>query len=169
MPVVAGDRHDWHGEWNYTINPEPITPTADSDTTTDDSATCAVAPQRDDLRWLHAPELTGLASARFDDLVTALCPKDQASNRTRTNGRKSATTLADRVALTLQKNRFATPWTVLAELVGISPAAIRKAITRTRTLLDDTGHLAEPTATTFTTAAEIHEYISCTTGFTKKP
>jgi hypothetical protein len=57
---------------------------------------------------------------------------------------------------------------VLAELIGISPAAIAKAVKRTHTLLDDTGHLPEPTATTLTTAAQIHEFISSATRFTRQ-
>ncbi|WP_429426476.1 ISAzo13 family transposase [Nocardia sp. GAS34] len=163
VPITG---HDWHGEWNYTISPEPLTTTPESSTSEDISTVSG--RQREDLLWLHAPELTGLPSGQFDQLVTMLTPKDQASRRARTNGRNPTTSLADRVAITLAKQRFATPWTVLAELIGISPAAITKAIKRTRALLDDTGHLPEPTATTLTTATEIHEFISDATKFTQR-
>ncbi|WP_433521380.1 ISAzo13 family transposase [Nocardia pseudovaccinii] len=159
LAAVPITHHDWHGEWNYTISPEPLTPTPESGTSENATIT-TTGRQRDDLLWLHAPELTGLPPARFDQLITALTPTDQADRRTRTNGRHPATSLADRVAITLQKQRFSTPLTVLAELIGISPTAIAKAIKRTHALLDDTGHLPEPTPTTLTTAAQIHEFIS---------
>ncbi|WUC07777.1 ISAzo13 family transposase [Nocardia sp. NBC_00565] len=166
LAAIPITRHDWHGEWNYTINPEPLTPTAESGTS--DNTATATGRQRDDLLWLHAPELTGLPPGQLAQLVTALTPKDQAGRRAQANGRHPATSLADRVAITLQKQRFSTPLTVLAELIGISPAAIAKAIKRTRALLDDTGHLPEPTATTLTTATEIHEFISSANEFTSE-
>jgi Rhodopirellula transposase DDE domain len=164
LAAVPITRHDWHGEWNYTIGPEHLTPIGDPGATGSASILAVVVPQRPGLLWLHTPELTGLTHSQFDELIAELTPKDQASNRTRTNGRKSATTLADRVAITLHKQRFSTPWTVLAELVGISPAAITKAITRTRPLLDGTGHLPEPTETTFTTSADVHEFLTRASG-----
>lgn len=141
LAAVPITRHDWHGEWNYTISPEPLTSTPESGTS--DTTTTSTGRQRDDLLWLHAPELTGLPPGRLDQLVTALTPKDQAGRRARANGRHPATSLADRIAITLQKQRFSTPLTILAELIGISPAAIAKAkaIKRTHALLDDTDHL----------------------------
>jgi hypothetical protein len=163
LAAVPITRHGWHGEWNYTISPEPLTPTTELGT---NDTTTATGRQRNDLLWLHAPELTGLPPAQFDQLVTALTPEDQAGRRAQANGRHPATSLADRVAITLQKQRFSTPLTVLAELIGISPAAIAKAIKRTRPLLDDTGHLPEPTTTTFTTVTEIHEFVSRAANFT---
>jgi Rhodopirellula transposase DDE domain len=156
LAAVPITRHDWHGEWNYTISPEPLTPAPAAGATEE---TCTESKrQRRDLLWLHAPELTGLTPARFDQLVTELTSKDQASRRARPNGRQPATTLADRVALTLAKQRFSIPWTVLAELVGVSPAAITKAVTRTRSLLDDTGHQPQQTEITLTTTADMHEF-----------
>jgi hypothetical protein len=164
LAAVPITRHDWHGEWNYTISPEPLSSTPEPDTS--DNATTLTGRQRQDLLWLHAPELTGLAPDQFDQLVTELTPQDQTGRRARANGRHPATSLADRVAITLQKRRFSTPLTVLAELIGISPTAIAKAIKRTHALLDDTSHLPEPTATTLATTTAIHEFISSATGFT---
>jgi Rhodopirellula transposase DDE domain len=164
LAAVPITRHDWHGEWNYTISPEPLSSTPESDTS--DNTTTVTGRQRQDLLWLHAPELTGLAPDQFDQLVTELTPQDQTGRRARANGRHPATSLADRVAITLQKRRFSTPLTVLAELIGISPTAIAKAIKRTHALLDDTGHLPEPTATTLATTTAIHEFISSATGLT---
>jgi hypothetical protein len=154
-------RHDWHGEWNYTIHPEHPEPIPD---TTDTAV--AIPPQRPDLLWLHAPELTGLTPPEFDDLIAELTPAHQARTRTRASGRKPATSLADRVAITLQQQRFSTPTHVLAELVGVSTTAILKAIKHTRPLLDDTGHTSEPTGTTLNTATETREFATRASGHT---
>jgi hypothetical protein len=152
-------RHDWHGEWNYTIHPEPVAPIPDSIAT---PAPAPTPPQRPDLLWLHAPELTGLTPPECNDLIDKLIPAHQAQTRPRASGRKSATSLADRVAITLQQQRFSTPTHVLAELVGVSTTAILKAIKHTRPLLNDAGHTSEPTGTTLNTATETREFATRT-------
>jgi hypothetical protein len=163
LAAVPITPHDWHGEWNYTIRCEPSTPTTESGTN-DTRVIVPTGRQRDELLWLHVPELTGLPPELFARLVTDLTPRDQDRRRSRTDGRPPATSLADRVAITLQKQRFGTPWTVLAELIGVTPNAVAAAVKRTRTLLDDT-ELPAPTEITFTTAAGIHEFVSSTTRF----
>src|SRR5213082_1712040 len=56
-------RHDWHGEWNYTLHAAP--PAA---------AGPAAAPPRHapDLAWLARPAITGLPGPAFDALTAAL-------------------------------------------------------------------------------------------------
>ena len=77
---------------------------------------------------------------------------------TRTNGRKPALSLADRTAITLQQQRFATPNRALADLTGISDTAIRKAIKQTQPLLATAGRAAEPTGIKLDTATAAREY-----------
>jgi hypothetical protein len=115
---------------------------------------------------LHAPELTGLTPSEFDDLLAELTPAHRARTPTRASGRKPATSLADRIAITLQRQRFSTPTHVLAELVGVSTTAILKALKHTQPLLDDSGHTTEPTGTTLNTAAELREFATRTSRHT---
>jgi hypothetical protein len=147
-------RHAWHGDWNYTLHPAPAAGEAPA------GAGPAAPAQRSDLTWLHAPALTGLTSTQWDQLLDALTSLHQAQHPspTRTSGRKPALTLADRVAATLQQQRFATPSTVLADLTGISATAIRNAIRHTKPLLAAAGHTAQPTGITLDTATSTRQY-----------
>ncbi|MEX5713996.1 ISAzo13 family transposase, partial [Parafrankia sp. FMc6] len=54
------DRHSWHGDWNYTLRPEPPAPPPPEP---------ARAPERAD--WAH-PALTGLSTAAWDELIASL-------------------------------------------------------------------------------------------------
>jgi len=159
-------RHVWHGDWNYTLHPTPIDPHPVEPTT--GSEPIPAPAQRPDLSWLHAPELTGLTPSQWDELINELAPLHRAQhpNPTRTNGRKPALSLADRTAITLQQQRFATPSTVLAELTGISDTAIRKAIKKTQPLLATAGHTTEPTGIKLDTASDTREYANNTSRHT---
>ena len=53
-------RHDWHGEWNYTLRPEPPAPPLP-----------APPPGPGRAAWAH-PALTGLDPAAWDQLITTL-------------------------------------------------------------------------------------------------
>jgi hypothetical protein len=151
-------RHEWHGDWNYTLHPTPTDPRP-AEPATDSTPTPAPA-QRPDLLWLHAPELTGLTPSQWDELINKLAPLHRAQHPkpTRTNGRKPALSLADRTAITLQQQRFATPNRALADLTGISDTAIRKAIKQTQPLLATAGRAAEPTGIKLDTATAAREY-----------
>jgi hypothetical protein len=115
-----------------------------------------------------AAEISDLALTppEFDDLLAELTPAHQARTPTRASGRKPATSFADRVAITLQRQRFSTPTHVLAELVGVSTTAILKALKHTRPLLDDSGHTPEPTGTTLNTATQTREFATRTSRHT---
>ena len=157
LAAIPITRHEWHGDWNYTLHPTPIDSLPAEPTTHSEPAT---PPQRPDLQWLHAAELTGLTPTRWTQLIDELTPVHRAQhpNPTRTNGRKPALTLADRTALTLQQQRFSTPATVLAELTGLSATAIRNAVNQTRRLLDLVDHTTEPTGIKLDTATDIREF-----------
>lgn len=60
LPLTA---HDWHGQWNYTLRPQPPAPAAVpryADRTQPDDR----APD-----WLHHPTLTGMERPAFTALL----------------------------------------------------------------------------------------------------
>jgi hypothetical protein len=57
-------RHDWHGDWNYTLRPEAYDPDAGAPDPFD-----RPSPE---LAWLCHPALTGLPAAEWDALASAL-------------------------------------------------------------------------------------------------
>lgn len=158
------DRHDWHGEWNYTLRPDTPTPapTATADPTTDpttDPVTDPV-PERPnpDRAWLHRPAITGLSQRDWDSLITTLTAPhhaQQEAQRARRRGyqprRTTRTTprpglsLADRLAATLLHHRRGLPQTTIAALFGVRPETINRYIRDLHHLLDQTGHTIHPT------------------------
>ena len=58
LPIT---RHDWHGDWNYTLHPATPEPTTD-----DGHDDANGHPQRPDRTWLRHPALTGLDCAGED-------------------------------------------------------------------------------------------------------
>ena len=67
MAALPLTPHDWHGDWNYTLDHQQLaTPTT--------AATTARPPRRDSTGWA-APALTGMSPSDWYQLTTALsCP-----------------------------------------------------------------------------------------------
>jgi Rhodopirellula transposase DDE domain len=64
MEALPLSRHDWHGDWNYTLRPEDY-----------DQAAGAPEPfdrPSPDLAWLCHPVLTGLPAQDWDALIAVL-------------------------------------------------------------------------------------------------
>ena len=64
MDALQLTRHDWHGDWNYTLRPEGY-----------DQAAGVPDPSgrpSPDLAWLCHPALTGLPAGEWDALIAAL-------------------------------------------------------------------------------------------------
>src|SRR5215469_1227048 len=141
-------RHDWHGEWNYTVRPAPPRPAGTPGTP---------APRRPDRSWLKHPALTGLTAPQQDTLAAQIAvarhaQREAALHRRRGaprrvaagTGRKPVLTLQDRITITLLARRFTLPRPVLATLFQVSATSIGKVISQTQPLLTITGHHAEP-------------------------
>jgi hypothetical protein len=143
-------RHDWHGDWNYTLRPEVY----DQD---------AGAPEpfdrpSPDLAWLCHPALTGLAAPQWDALIAALMslhdqqretsPHKRRGHRPRLaapgTGRRPVLTLADRLLATTLHQRLALPQVAIAVLFTVRPETINKRIRDVRQLLDQAGHTIQP-------------------------
>jgi len=163
MAGLAITRHDWHGDWNYTLHPDQPEPT-----------TAAPEVPRPDRTWLTHPALTGLSPKAFNDLIIGLAVLHDAQREVtlhnrrggtrthttrpgRTPGRPPILTLTDRAAATLIRDRFSLPTKDIAQLFDISTTTTNRIIGQTRQILQQVNHTTQPT-TPLTTLAEFNAY-----------
>ena len=150
MGALPLTRHDWHGDWNYTLRPEPY-----------DQISTAPYPfdqPSPDLAWLCHPALTGLPAPQWDALITTLLTlhdqQREASLDARRGhrprltapgtGRRPVLTLADRLLATTLHYRQHLPQVAVAALFSVRPETINKRIRDIRQLLDQAGHTIQP-------------------------
>ncbi|HEY2690702.1 MAG TPA: ISAzo13 family transposase [Streptosporangiaceae bacterium] len=161
MARLPLDRHDWHGDWNYTLRPEGPRPAA---------AATVRAALRDSAGWAR-PALTGMTPADWAKLTAALAIPYQAhreaglhiarggpARRKPSGGYPPALTLPEMLLATILRTRFRMPQRVLAELFGVVIATISKAERQIRPLLDQHHLTIEPAGTSFRTLAELTAY-----------
>jgi transposase len=162
MNALPLSRHDWHGDWNYTLRPEAYEQ-INSDPDPFDQAS-------PDLAWLHHPALTGLPEPEWKALIaTLLTLHDQqreASLHKRRGhrprmaapgtGRRPILTLADRLLATTLHHRLALPQTLIATLFGVTPETINRRIRDIRQLLDQAGRTIQPGPHQLTTLDDLH-------------
>jgi hypothetical protein len=147
LPVT---RHEWHGDWNYTLRPEAY----EHINTTPDP----FDQPSPDLAWLHDPALTGLPAPEWDTLITTLltlhAQQREASLDKRRGrrprltapgtGRRPVLTLADRLLATTLHQRHALPQTAIAALFSVRPETINRHIREIRQLLQQAAHTIQP-------------------------
>jgi hypothetical protein len=163
MACLPLDRHDWHGDWNYTLRPEPPAP-----------APPPRPPAREPERpgWAH-PALTGLSTSQWDQLIAALTTPYQLQReatlyiarggppaRKPAGGHPPALSLAEQVLITVLRQRFRLPQHVLASLFGVVTGTIAKAERQARPLLEQYGHQIQPAGTPIKTLAGLTAYAS---------
>ena len=150
MDALPLSRHDWHGDWNYTLRPEDY-----------DQAAGVPDPfdrPSPDLAWLCHPALTGLPAQEWDALIAALMTLHDQQRETSLDkrrgrrprlaapgtGRRPVLTLADRLLATTLHQRLALPQVAIAVLFSVRPETINKRIRDVRQLLDQAGHTIQP-------------------------
>ncbi|MFF4762539.1 hypothetical protein [Streptomyces sp. NPDC001292] len=121
MDALPLNRHTWHGDWNYTLRPEPYAEI--------DEAPDPFDQPSPDLPWLCHPLFTGLTAVEWDALIVQLLTlhDDQreadldkrCGHRPRvkddgTTGRRPMLTLADRLLATVLHYRLALPQVAVA-------------------------------------------------------
>jgi len=146
MEALPLSRHDWHGDWNYTLRPEDY-----------DQAAGAPDPfdrPSPDLAWLCHPALTGLPPQQWDALTAMLMTLHDQQRETSLDkrrghrprltapgtGRRPLLTLADRLLATVLHQRLALPQVAIAALFGVRPETINKRIRDIRQLLEQAGY-----------------------------
>jgi Rhodopirellula transposase DDE domain len=150
MDALPLSRHDWHGDWNYTLRPEAY-----------DQAAGAPGPfdrPSPGLAWLCHPALTGLPAQEWDALTATLMSlhdqqREASLDKRRGHrprlaalgtGRRPVLTLADRLLAATLHQRLALPQTAIAVLFSVRPETINKRIRDIRQLLDQAGHTIHP-------------------------
>jgi hypothetical protein len=150
MDALPLTRHDWHGDWNYTLRPEDY----DQDAGAPDPS----GRPGPDLAWLCHPALTGLPAREWDTLIAALMSLHHQQRETRLDerrghrprlaapgtGRRPVLTLADLLLATTLYQRLALPQVAIAVLFSVRPETINKRIRDIRQLLDQAGHTIQP-------------------------
>jgi hypothetical protein len=147
LPVT---RHDWHGDWNYTLRPEAYQHiNADPDPFDQPSP---------DLAWLRHPALTGLPTSQWEALISTLLTlhdRQREANLDKRRGhrprltapgtgRRPILTLADRLLATTLHQRLGLPQTATAALFSVRPETINRHIREIRQLLQQAGHTIHP-------------------------
>jgi hypothetical protein len=163
MAALPLDRHGWHGDWNYTLRPQPPAPPPPPPPP-------ARQPQRPD--WAH-PALTGLDTSDWNQMITALAVPYQAHHeaglfirrggpptRKPAGGHPPALTLAEKTLATVLRQRFHLPLRVLATLFGTAIGTICTAHHQIQPLLTQAGYHIQPTSTRFSTLPELTAYAS---------
>ncbi|WP_405021744.1 ISAzo13 family transposase [Kitasatospora sp. NBC_00070] len=161
LPLTA---HDWHGTWNYTLRPEPPTPTpvptSEDRTQPDDRA-----PD-----WLHHPTLTGMDTAAFADLLAEVeqylldhppisLHHKRARHRTLRRGPLS---LSDRLLVTVIRHRWKTQIRVLTSLLGSPAAAVGDALHEMTPVLEAIDRRVRPAPITAPTTADLANLVGRT-------
>ena len=172
MAALPLARHEWHGDWNYTLRPDPYPhlPVTEPDPFDQPSP---------DLAWLCHPTVTGLPTPEWDALITTITTLHQQQReaeldkrrghrprKTRPGpGRRPLLTLADRLLATVLHHRHALPQVAVAALFSVRPETINRRIRDTRDLLDQAGHTIEPTQQPLATLDDLYD-LARTAGIT---
>ncbi|MFE8950381.1 ISAzo13 family transposase [Streptomyces sp. NPDC007856] len=167
LPLV---RHEIHGQWNYTLLPEPSEPQI-----LPASETCGVADRRRELlARLADPRLTGLNSTELVDLCIELAPRQDARAHERYSeqrggrarratgklrGSKPLFDDAARVTLTLLYQRQVCSMKLLGDMLEVTPNCIGDLVAETRRVLEDHGHQPGYASSRFTTADSLMAYL----------
>jgi len=135
MDALPLTRHDWHGDWNYTLCPEPpARPPAGPGTSA----------------WAH-PALTGLDPAQWDRLLAAL-------HAAAGEPPPIHLSLADQALITILRLRFRLTITALASLYAVSASTIRTAQDHAWPLLVQAGYPTEPAGPQLKTLPQLTAY-----------
>jgi DNA-directed RNA polymerase specialized sigma24 family protein len=163
MEALPLTRHDWHGDWNYTLHPRDYDQAAGVPDPFDQPSP--------DLAWLCHPALTGLPEQDWDALMAALMMLHDQQRETNLGkrrghrprltapgaGRRPVLTLADRLLATVLHQRLALPQVAIAALFGVRPETINKRIRDIRQLLDQARYAIEPSSHHLTSLDDLYQ------------
>jgi transposase len=171
MDALPIQPHPWHGTWNYTIHPRPVSerPADGPAATTHHDPHHARSKA---LEVLADPALTGMSRQEVDALATRLAPAQAAQTqqrcyqqrggrRRRAPGAGGRPLLgdADRILITIVYLRQVCSQKVLSELLEVNPTSIGQAIAATRQLLEEHRCPVTPTTLRFSRATDLLDYL----------
>jgi transposase len=166
LPLV---RHEVHGQWNYTLLPEPSAPRS----LPVGEAHGVSGRRRELLARLADPRLTGLSSTELTSLCAELAPlqaaraqerySEQRGGRARrATGNQRAKPLFDdtaRLMLTLLYQRQVCSMKLLGDMLEVTPTCIGHLVAETRRVLEDHGHQPGYAPSRFTTADALMSFL----------
>ena len=164
MEALPLTRHDWHGDWNYTLHPQEYDQAAGVPDPFDQPSP--------DLAWLCHPALTGLPAQDWDALTAALMKLHDRQRETSLHkrrghrprltapgtGRRPVLTLADRLLATVLHQRLALPQVAVATLFSVRPETINKRIRDIRQLLEQAGYTIQPSPRQLTSLDDLYRH-----------
>ena len=165
MDALPLARHDWHGDWNYTLHPAAAGPAAPAA-----AAPAAATRPRPDLAWLAHPAITGLPGPALDALTAALAGpaaalRDAALDRRRSyrprqqpGGRRPQLTLTHKLLAAILHDRHGLTQRAIATLFQIRPEHISRQISDIRRLLHQTGNTIQPAPAKLTTLDDLYQH-----------
>ena len=150
MKALPLARHDWHGDWNYTLHAREY-----------DQISSAPDPfdqPSPDLAWLCHPALTGLPAHDWDTLIATLMTLHDQQRETSLDKRRGHRPPPDRTGHRppprpytrrpapghILHYRLALPQVAVAALFTVRPETINKRIRDIRQLLRQAGHTIQP-------------------------
>jgi len=168
-------RHDWHGDWNYTLRSQPYdTPAAPAP-----PAPAPPDPAPPDLAWLTHPAITGLPARALDALTAALTGpagqlREAALNRRRGyrprqlpgTGRRPRITLTHKLIAAILHDRHGLTRKAIAALYQVRHEDICRHVGDIRLLLRQAGHTIEPSPHKLATLDHLYRYAAAQ-GITK--
>ena len=169
MAALPITRHSWHGDWNYTLQPQAAT-TGASTTATPPPPPASQPPPG--LAWLARPAITGMPGPAFDALTAALTTpaaqlREARLNRRRGDrprqhapgtGRRPALTLTAKILAVILHDRLGLPQAAIAALCHIRADTLSRNISQIRRLIPPTGHTIQPASRKLTTLSDLHAY-----------
>jgi transposase len=155
LPIT---RHGFHGEWNYTLHPDP----ARSDTGCHASESDALPSVEWDTETMSHPTVTGMSRPELEALTTALDTLDHHRAQTRhhqrqqhradqgqrqhasRSGRPPRLAFPDQVLATILHLRLSLPEQALAVLLGCGRSTMRRVLNHIGQLLYQHGTVITP-------------------------
>ncbi|MFJ4633789.1 ISAzo13 family transposase [Streptomyces sp. NPDC088847] len=169
MDALPTHRHRFHGDWNYTLHPQPRGTPAD---VAKNPRPTAPFPQPG-TGYLRNPELTGMPEPALDQLVDKLTAKldelrEQGRLRQRGGermcargaGAKDKLTTAERVLATVLYLRKLGTRDLLAQVFEVNDSILTRAVRQVQPLLAEHGYTAPPSTARFRTPADVTAFIA---------
>jgi transposase len=176
MAALPLDRHDWHGDWNYTLGPR-----APAARAAPPAPLHAAQPPRASQGALSHPALTGLSRDQLASLITTLdipwnALQEQKRYRFRRGPRRTTPRtraqhqidLTDHVLATALTLHLGLPQHVASALLGVHRTTAAHAICDMRKILGPRTALIQPAPTRIRTLNDLYRYAAAA-GITLPP
>jgi len=142
MAALKIDTDQWHGEWNYTLPPQPGTPHPPTEPPLPRSRACA--GEALDTAVVTHPALTGLPRPALDQLAEEL--RELATQKQVPAPRRRPKLTFEQQAWAAVLDQRGISKSLIAHLLHVSEAHIRTILATMAPLLEQHGHTSEPLA-----------------------